>query len=267
MPGDSALFALNELAGLNPPSRSDTVVIVPAYKEAQGIGRVVDEIRGSLNPIVLVVNRPANDGTEEYARREGAIVLNQDGRGKGNAVGIGLDYVRNNLPHARFIGFMDADCTYPASPLSSMRQILESNPTVGMVVGQRENLKNNGVKSQAFAFGNRVLGRLHHVLNNVTLRDPLSGLRMVKADVIADWSPRAQGFDIECEMNSYVQNVKRFLTTEIPVIYRPRVGEKKLRIRDGFHIMVRMVRMALRRLTLRRSPIPSSGTAVAPVQH
>lgn len=267
MPGDSALFPFVDATGPHLAARNDTVVIVPAYKEAQGIGRVVEEIRGSLNPIVLVVNRPAQDGTEEFARKEGAIVLNQDGRGKGNAVGIGLDYVRNNLPQARYIGFMDADCTYPASPLTSMREILELNPTVGMVVGQRQSIKNNGVQSQAFAFGNRVLGRLHHFLNKVPLRDPLSGLRMVKVDVIADWSPKAQGFDIECEMNSYVQNVKRLLTTEIPVAYRPRVGEKKLRMRDGFHILVRMVRMAFRRVVLRRSPVPSRGTAAATTQH
>lgn len=267
MPGFSSADTGDNIAPVPSPSLDDTVIIVPAYKEAQGIGRVLAEIRGTLNPVVLVINRPAQDGTEDSARREGAIVVEQAGRGKGNAVGIGLEYVRRYLPNTRYVGFVDADYTYPAGPMSSMRAILQGNPRVGMVVGQRENLKNNGAKSQAFAVGNRVLGRFHKVLNHVSMRDPLSGLRMVQVEVIRDWFPKAQGFDIECELNSYVHNDKRLGIAEIRVPYRERIGEKKLRLRDGFSIMARMIRISLRRIHAPMAPSPGAYTTTVPFQH
>jgi dolichol-phosphate hexosyltransferase len=247
-----------------PPHLEDTVIVVPAYREAGGIGAVIDEIRAAINPIVLVINRPSDDGTDRRARERGAIVVNQSDRGKGNAVRQALDYVRTHLPKARYIGFVDADCTYPATPMGPMRQILDSQPLVGMVIAARENLKNNGAKSEAFAIGNRLLGGVHHALNNVPLQDPLSGLRMVRTDAIGDWSPRAKGFDIECELNYFVRNVKDLAIAEVDVPYRARVGEKKLRLRDGLVILRRMVLIALRPPEPRSVPVARPDLAAAP---
>jgi dolichol-phosphate hexosyltransferase len=225
---------------------NDTVIIVPAYREAEGIQKVLGEIRDSLNSMILVVNRPSGDGTDSLARDTGAIVIEQRGTGKGNAVEEGLSYVRQNFTDVRYIGFVDADCTYPASVMPSMRAILADNPSVGMVIGRRTNLRNNGVKSSAFAVGNKVLTLSHRVLNRVTLGDPLSGLRMVKSEVLQNWRPKSGGFDIECEMNSYVSGSKRLEIVEVPIPYRARVGEKKLRLRHGFTILARMMSLALR---------------------
>jgi dolichol-phosphate hexosyltransferase len=241
-----------------PPALDDTVVVVPAYREARGIGAVIDEIRGAINPIVLVINRPSNDGTDVRARERGAIVVNQADRGKGNAVRQALDYVRMHLPKARYIAFVDADCTYPAAPMGSMRKILIAQPDVGMVIAWRDNLKNNGAKSEAFAVGNRLLGGVHQAINHVPLRDPLSGLRMVRTDAIVDWAPRSRGFDIECELNYFVRHVKDLAIEEVKVAYRARVGDKKLRLRDGFVILRRMVTMAL------RPPQPSASRVAHP---
>lgn len=229
-----------------PPSE-DVVVIVPAYREGEAIRTVVEDVRQTLNPMVLVVNRPSDDRTEEEARRVGAVVLNQAGVGKGDAVRIALDYVHQNWPNARYIGLVDADCTYPAYPFVAMRRILDARPWIGMVVGQREDLKNNGVKSEAFAIGNRLLGRVHRTLNRVSLEDPLSGLRLFRAAAVRNWTPRSQGFDIECELNAHVCNDHGLGVEEIPIPYHARVGEKKLRFRDGARILARMMSLALRR--------------------
>lgn len=243
---------------MHSPRVDDTVVIVPAYREVNGVPRVIEELRQTLDPVVLVVNRPAGDRTALVARRVGAIVVDQAGRGKGDAVRVGLDYVRDYLPRTRFIGMVDADCTYPTGPMSAMRRILETQPSVGMVVGQRDNWKNNGVKSEAFAIGNRLLGSLHKVINHVPLEDPLSGLRMFRAEAVDRWRPKSKGFDIECELNAYVQNVQGLGISEIPIHYRARVGEKKLRFRHGVQILSRMVSLSLRGSYLGVSPVPKS---------
>jgi glycosyltransferase involved in cell wall biosynthesis len=225
----------------------DTVMIVPAYREEAGIGPVVRELREAIDPVILVVNRPGNDGTESMARKQGAVVIGQSGRGKGDAMRLGLDYVHANYPEIRFIGFTDADCTYPAFPLAKMRAILESATSVGMVVAQRDNVANNGATSRFFSMGNRLLGTAHRILNRVSLRDPLSGLRLVRADAIRGWVPTAHGFDVECELNCYVHNVRRLQISEVSVPYRERVGTKKLGFRHGFLILGRMISLAFRR--------------------
>jgi dolichol-phosphate hexosyltransferase len=238
--------------------RDDTVVLVPAYREASGIGLVIEELRRAIDPLILVINRPDGDGTEAAARRRGAVVVNQPGKGKGDAVRLGLEYVHEHFEDARYIGLIDADCTYPSAAIPPMRAILDSDPSIGMVVARRQNLANDGVPSRAFAFGNRMLAQVHRLVNQVPMQDPLSGLRLFKAEIVQDWSPKSRGFDIECELNYYVHNVKGFGITEVPVPYRTRVGEKKLKFQDGLRILARMFRL---RLEHARAPVPVTAGA------
>jgi len=45
-------------------------------------------------------------------------------------------------------------------------------------------------------------------------------------------------------MNHRVENMG-FKTVEIPIKYRPRLGEKKLKLKDGFSILKRIVSESL----------------------
>ncbi|HXW66446.1 MAG TPA: glycosyltransferase family 2 protein [Thermoplasmata archaeon] len=253
--------------GRLPPPLDDTVVLIPAYREAQGIAPVIEEVRRSLNPRIVVIHRPDGDATGVVARATGAEVVEQAGKGKGDAVRLGLEYVRDHFERARFIGMIDADCTYPSYAMHPMRSILNHRPDVGMVIARRENIANNGATSHAFAWGNRVLAQVHRAMNRIPLDDPLSGLRLFRADVVRDWNPRSRGFDIECELNDYVHNVKGLEISEVAVPYRARVGTKKLRFRHGFLILARMVGLRFRALGTVPSPLAcpsdthSSGTA------
>lgn len=244
------------LAG-TPTRVQDTVVIVPAYGEEQGIGIVLRELFDTVHATVLVVNRPNGDRTGAVARGQGALVIDQVGKGKGAAFRQGLQFVDQELPHTRFVGMVDADCTYPASALTDMRTILESEPGVGMVIARRITIYKNGATSKLFSLGNRVLATAHRVLNKVALRDPLSGLRLIRADVLDGWLPAADGFDVECELNCFVRNVRHLGIAEIPVQYRQRVGKKKLGFRHGFQILRRMVSLG----TTGIASIPSAPAA------
>ena len=75
----------------------------------------------------------------------------------------------------------DADYTYLAEYIPKMIQILEKNPEVGMVCGNRFNSHLHlGAMRNSFYFGNRVLAFTHNLLNGVALRDPLKGLRVIR---------------------------------------------------------------------------------------
>jgi len=122
---------------------------------------------------------------------------------------------------------------------------LEENPEVGMVIGNRFNhsLHLRAMKSPFFV-GNRFLALAQRFFNGVDLRDPLTGLRVVRWRILKNWEPRSRGFDIEAEMNHRVER-QGYKTVEVPINYRSRLGEKKLKLRHGFSILRRIVSESL----------------------
>ncbi|MCJ7714659.1 hypothetical protein MUO66_09425 [Candidatus Bathyarchaeota archaeon] len=71
--------------------------------------------------------------------------------------------------------------------------------------------------------------------------DPLTGLRVIRAEVFRGWVLSSMGFDIEVELN-YLVRRKGFSIVEVPIMYRQRLGEKKLRIKDGMVILKRIIK-------------------------
>ena len=51
---------------------------------------------------------------------------------------------------------------------------------------------------------------------------------------------KSKGFDIEVELNHLVER-KGFGIVEVPIVYRPRLGEKKLKARHGASILKRIM--------------------------
>ena len=51
---------------------------------------------------------------------------------------------------------------------------------------------------------------------------------------------KSQGFDVEVELNREVRR-QNFAMVEVPIRYRARMGEKKLRVRDGLPILKRIM--------------------------
>jgi hypothetical protein len=84
------------------------------------------------------------------------------------------------------------------------------------------------------------LGFAHSFLNGVDLQDPLTGLRVVRADILRNWVIKSKGFDIEVELNHQVGK-QGFETIEVPIGYRERLGEKKLKMRHGATILKRII--------------------------
>jgi dolichol-phosphate mannosyltransferase len=118
---------------------------------------------------------------------------------------------------------------------------LEKNPEIGMVCGNRFNHHlNTGAMGDAFYFGNRLLAFTHNLLNGIALRDPLTGLRVVRGEILREWLPRSKGFDIEVELNHRVER-KGYSIAEVDIGYRPRLGEKKLKLRHGALILKRIL--------------------------
>jgi glycosyltransferase involved in cell wall biosynthesis len=216
-----------------------TQVIIAALNEEPGIGLTIVELSENLHAQhVLVVDGNSSDRTMEIAKNCGADILLQDGVGKGDAISKALKCADLNVD---YVVLTDADYTYPAEHVLEMIEILEQNPHVGMVCGNRFNghLDTKALRS-SFYFGNRLLAFAHNMLNGVALSDPLTGLRVIRAEILKDWSVKSKGFDVEVELNHQVER-KGFKIVEVPIKYRQRLGEKKLKIKHGATILKRIL--------------------------
>ncbi len=219
---------------------SNISVVIATLNEEEGIRPTIDEMQRVLNnPYVIVVDGNSVDRTIEIAKNMGADILLQKGKGKGDAMFQGIKQISSEV---RYIVFTDADYTYPAEYIPNMIEILERNPKVGMVIGDRfkGNLNNSKSPANPFYLGNKIFAFAQLVMNGVNLDDPLSGLRVVRSEILEDWKPKSKGFDVEAEMNALVRR-KGYRTVEVPIDYRDRLGEKKLKLRHGLGIMKRII--------------------------
>lgn len=214
-------------------------VVIATLDEEQGIGPTIEELgRIVEDPNCLVVDGNSRDRTAEIAKDMGARVIFQKGSGKGLAIAQAMKHVDSGT---RYVVFIDADFTYPAEYISRMVRILEENRDVGMVIGNRFNhrLTLGSMKSLHF-IGNRFLAATQRFLNGVKLRDPLTGLRVVRWQLLKKWMPKSRGFDIEAELNHWIER-KGYKIVEVPIFYRERLGEKKLKLWHGFKILRRIL--------------------------
>jgi glycosyltransferase involved in cell wall biosynthesis len=217
-----------------------TLVIIATLNEENGVGPTLVEVQNSLDdPLCLVVDGRSTDRTIEIAKECGADILFQKGCGKGDAISTALCHTKEL--NVKYVALIDADFTYPAKYLGSMIEILEKNNKIGMVCGNRFNDGLNfSAMPNVFHLGNRFLSFSHNILNGINLNDPLTGLRVVRKELLTNWNPKSKGFDIEVELNHLVEN-KGYNIVEIPIEYRARLGEKKLAPRHGLTILKRIL--------------------------
>jgi dolichol-phosphate hexosyltransferase len=218
-------------------------VVVAALNEESGIGPTIAEIQKVLsNPHLIVVDGNSNDKTVEVAKSFGADVCLQNGVGKGDAMLQGISKLQYDN---RYVVFIDADFTYPAEFIPKMVKVLEYSPQIGMVIGDRFHGQSNHDKTSknVFYIGNRLIALTQYLLNGVKLSDPLSGLRVLRSELLRNWQLKSKGFDVEVEINAMVER-QGYKIAEVPIDYRLRLGEKKLRPRDGIEILKRVVSLS-----------------------
>jgi len=214
-------------------------IFIAALNEEEGIGATISELSENVYAKrILVIDGHSHDRTVDVAKDHGAEIFFQDGKGKGDALTKAVQCMGTDV---EYVVITDADFTYPAEHVPEMIQILEEMPQVGMVCGNRFSRQTAGSAFQGrFTFGNKLLAFSHGFLNGVDLQDPLTGLRVIRADILRKWAIKSKGFDIEVELNNQVSK-QGFETIEIPIGYRERLGEKKLKMRHGATILKRIL--------------------------
>jgi glycosyltransferase involved in cell wall biosynthesis len=214
-------------------------IFIAALNEEKGVGPTIFELSENIHASrILVIDGHSHDRTVDFAKDQGAEIFFQDGKGKGDALAKAVECMGRDV---EYVVITDADFTYPAEHMPEMIQILEKIPHVGMVCGNRFSKQTEGSAFQGrYIFGNKLLAFSHSFLNGINLQDPLTGLRVIRADILRKWVIKSKGFDVEVELNHQVSK-QGFKTIEVPIGYRERIGEKKLKMRHGATILKRIL--------------------------
>lgn len=225
-------------------SATRIAVVIPTLNECKAVGKVLGAVKSAMDGYdyrMLVVDGHSTDGTDEIAKDMGADVIYQRGRGYGNALKTGFFYARKRLD-AKVIVMMDADLTYDPKHIPKLvAPIL--NDEADMVVGNRFAGMQEGAMPFVNMVGNRVLSLVAKLALGLNVYDTQSGMRAFKSELLDSMNLVAVGMPLAMEMLAEARSVDARIR-EVPISYRPRVGETKLNpIKDGGRILGTTVRL------------------------
>jgi glycosyltransferase involved in cell wall biosynthesis len=217
-------------------------VIIPTINEEDGIVSTLSELPlRTLEAMgfaceVTVVDGGSSDRTKEKAEQLGARVIVEPCRGYGRAYKTGFRASKGDILVA-----LDGDHTYPASTVPMLvRTMIEKD--LDFVTASRLEFMETGAMSWMHRLGNWILSTTVRLLFGVRLRDSQSGMWVIRRDALDRILPESDGMAFSEEIK--IRAFKCCKCTEIPVRYRRRVGDSKIRtVLDGFRNLFYLSRL------------------------
>ena len=210
-------------------------VIIPCYNESKTIEKVVNDYKRVLPEAdIYVYDNNSKDGTDEIARKAGAIVRYETKQGKGNVVRTMFRDI-----DADCYVLVDGDDTYPAENAREMCNYI-LNDNVDMVIGDR--LSSTYFKENKRPFhnlGNKMVRGLIKKIFKTNINDIMTGYRAFSYKFAKTFPILSKGFEIETEMSIHAVD-KNFTLKEIPVQYRDRPSgsvSKLSTFKDGARVL------------------------------
>lgn len=205
-------------------------VIIPTMNEERGIGLVINEIKNALDGKrayeIIVVDTDSRDLTRDIAAGHGAVVVDEPRRGYGRAYKTGFDKATGEI-----IATLDADMTYPAAEIPKLADLLEEK-SLDFITTNRFAGMEKGAMPAKHRFGNWVLSTTARILFRVKIRDSQSGMWVFRKDALANLELVSDGMSMSEELK--IEAFRKLKAAEVPITYKPRIGEAKLRSwKDG----------------------------------
>jgi len=191
--------------------------------EERSIGLVLDEVRqamGSRDYEVLVVDTNSKDKTREIAISKGAVVIDEPRRGYGRAYKTGFERASGEV-----IVTLDADLTYPASDIPALVDMLDAKG-FDFITTNRFARMEKGAMSTKHRFGNWILSTTMRLLFRAKLKDSQSGMWVFRKAILTKMALESDGMSMSEELKA--EAFRKVRATEVPITYRPRVGDVKL---------------------------------------
>lgn len=216
-------------------------VLIPCYNESRTIEKVVEDFKRVLpEAVVYVYDNNSTDGTDEIARKAGAIVRYEYKQGKGNVI----RRMFRDIDAECYI-IIDGDDTYPVEAAPEMiAPVFERN--ADMVVGDRLSSTYFTENKRAFHnFGNSLVRKSINMLFDADIKDMMTGYRAFSYLFVKSFPVLSKGFEIETEMSIHAAD-KNMQVENVIVEYRdrPEGSVSKLNtFSDGFRVLRTIGRM------------------------
>jgi glycosyltransferase involved in cell wall biosynthesis len=215
-------------------------VIIPTMNEP-AISKVVDDVRKALKHFdteVVVVDKSIDD-TPKKAKKAGAIVVHQNQSGYGNAYMTGFNLLS---PNTDIVVMMDGDNTYDAYEIPMLVDPI-INGNVDLALGNRFSRMENGAMPFRNRLGNRIITSVINRLYKLRLQDSQTGFRAIRKSALDGLEMADDGMPFASEMIIDARK-KSMNIIEVPITYRQRIGEAKLKAyKDGPLILTLIIRM------------------------
>lgn len=210
-------------------------VLIPCYNEAKTIEKVVKDFKKELPEAkIYVYDNNSKDGTDEIARKAGAIVKYETRQGKGNVIRTMFREI-----DAECYIMVDGDDTYPAESAKEMvKAVLEED--VDMVVGDR--LSSTYFQENKRPFhntGNVVVRALINRIYKSDIRDVMTGLRAFSYKFVKTFPVMSKGFELETEMTIHCLD-KNMKVKNVIIEYRDRPADSPSKLNtipDGIKVI------------------------------
>jgi glycosyltransferase involved in cell wall biosynthesis len=215
------------------PALNEQEALAPILQHSLRARRCVLEKCGISAMNIVLVNDGSTDATGEIAESHTEItkIHFRTNRGYGAALKAGF-----RATDADLLGFMDADGTCdPALCIELINALLSQQ--ADMVVGSRMNSQSHMPLTRRF--GNFIFARLIGTLSGGTITDCASGMRVFRRSILQKLHPLPDGLHFTPAMTCLALLRPQLKIVEVPIPYRTRVGQSKLRIfRDGFKFLL-----------------------------
>ena len=218
-----------------------TAVLIPCYNEAKSIKTVVEDFREHLpDADIYVYDNNSTDGTDDIARRAGAIVRYEKRQGKGNVIRTMFREIEADC----YI-MADGDNTYPASFAPQLMRYVEKGEA-DMVIGDRLSSSYFRENKRRFhGFGNRLVRSLVNHIFKARINDIMTGARAFSRDFVKSFAVSSKGFEIETEMTIFALE-NNFKILEIAIEYKDRDADNPSKLStysDGFKVIKTIFRL------------------------
>lgn len=219
----------------------EIAVLIPCYNESKTIEKVVTEFKKVLpDAVIYVYDNNSSDGTDEIAKRAGAIVRYEHQQGKGNVIRRMFSEI-----DAKCYLMVDGDDTYPAEDAKAMvDKVLVDR--ADMVVGDRLSstyFKEN--KRPFHNFGNSLVRGSINTLFNSDIKDIMTGYRAFSYRFVKTFPVLSKGFEIETEMSIHAVD-KNMYVENVVIDYRDRPAGSVSKLNtysDGFKVLKTISRL------------------------
>lgn len=216
-------------------------VLIPCYNESKTVEKVVSDYKKALpDAVIYVYDNNSTDGTDEIARRAGAVVRYEYQQGKGNVIRTMFREI-----DAECYLMVDGDDTYPAECAQGLVDKVLCHGA-DMVVGDRLSSTYFTENKRPFHnFGNSIVRKSINVLFKSDIKDIMTGYRAFSYQFAKSFPVLSKGFEIETEMTIHAID-KNMQIENVVIEYRdrPEGSESKLNTySDGFKVLRTIMRL------------------------